>query len=134
MDTTSQSILVVEDDRSLSVAVSKKLELSDFQVYGATSVDEALQVLHDHKIDAIWLDHYLFGDKNGLDFVAATKATAAWQNIPIYIVSNTASDDKVRSYIKLGVTKYYVKSDHRLDEITDEIQTNLAPEIHGDRH
>lgn len=121
-----KTVLVIEDDRSLSAAIVKKLSICNFNVHSASTVDAALQEMTALKmVDAVWLDHYLFGEKDGLDFVTAFKAHPEWRNIPIYIVSNTASEDKVRSYVKLGVAKYYVKSDHRLEEIIGEIQAGL---------
>ena len=122
----SQTVLVVEDERSLSTAINKKLQLNGYNTLTASSVDEAIEYMKDRQpINVIWLDHYLFGDKNGIDFVTTVKAHDKWKQIPIYIVSNTASNDKVQSYIKLGVTKYYVKADHRLDEIIADIETYL---------
>ena len=48
-----------------------------------------------------------------------------WTKIPIFVVSNTASSENLQSYIRLGVDKYSVKSDHRLDEIAGEIKSFL---------
>jgi hypothetical protein len=45
--------------------------------------------------------------------------------VPIFVVSNTASADKVQSYLQLGVNKYYTKADYRLDDIIKDIKTFL---------
>ncbi len=42
------------------------------------------------------------------------------------MVSNTATDDKVKTYLKLGAEKYYTKSDYRLDYIIDDIKKTLC--------
>ena len=76
--------------------------------------------------DAIWLDHYLPGERTGLDLVAKLKSKGSkWRKIPIFIVSNTASNNNVKSYLRLGVTKYCVKAGHRLDEISSDIKSFL---------
>lgn len=126
-----KTILVVEDERALSEAIKTKLILNGFEAVTARSVDSALNFLKDEvKIDAIWLDHYLMGDKDGLDLVCAVKEEGSkWRNIPIYVVSNTASADKVNTYIKLGVEKYYTKSDFRLEKIISDIKNTLEKEI-----
>jgi len=119
--------LVVEDDLSLASAINKKLQLSGFNTVSARSVDEALVLMDQHQpIGVIWLDHYLLGGKDGLVFTEAVRARDEWKGIPIYIVSNTASNDKVASYNKLGISRYYVKADHRLDEIITDIKTNIG--------
>ncbi|MFA6553591.1 MAG: response regulator [Patescibacteria group bacterium] len=111
-------VLIVEDELPLQTAIKKKLETSGFSTITARTVDQALDYLKSlDKVDVIWLDHYLLGSKTGLDFVTEVKNSPVWKTIPIFVVSNTASADKVTSYLQLGVEKYYTKSDYRLDEI-----------------
>ncbi len=117
------TILVVEDERPLVVAIQTKLESRGFDVVTARTIDQAIHYLEEVKsIEVIWLDHYLPGDKTGLDFVAKLKSPKSkWKNLPIFIVSNTASSTSVRSYMRLGVSKYCVKADNRLDQIVRDI-------------
>lgn len=121
------TVLVVEDERPLLEAVKKKLELNDFEVITARTVTQALGYLEDVKaVDVIWLDHYLLGRETGLDFVAKLKAeNSPWKKIPVFVVSNTASPEKVESYLRLGVDKYYTKSDYRLDQMIGDIKKYL---------
>ncbi len=120
-------ILVVEDERSLAEAIRIKLENSGFAVTVARTAEQALNYLEDlERIDAIWLDHYLLGKENGLDIVFALKGNdCKWKQIPIFVVSNTATVDKVQSYMQLGVNKYYVKSNYRLDAIIEDLKKAL---------
>lgn len=125
--TNEKTILVIEDERPLIEAIKKKLENNGFAVTTARTVEQALNYLEDlERVDAIWLDHYLLGKEDGLDFVTKIKShDGQWKTIPIFVVSNTASPDKVQSYIRLGISKYYVKADHRLDGIINEIKSFL---------
>src|SRR6185369_7200166 len=101
----TQTALVVEDDLSLAKAINKKLQLSGFDTVTARSADGALKLMGEQPIGVIWLDHYLIGTKDGIAFAAAVKANDNWKHIPMYVVSNTASNDKVASYHKLGITR-----------------------------
>ncbi len=144
-----RTILVIEDERPLLEAINAKLEKSGFKVIAARSVEEAfdaklgkdglailtvksieqaLEYLESlERVDAIWLDHHLVGEENGLDFVKKFKANGSkWRSIPIFVVSNAASPATIQSYIRAGVSKYYVKSDHRLDEIVRDIESFLS--------
>lgn len=141
---TNKTILVIEDERSLLKAISMKLEKSNFNVITSRSVERAfstpiknitlssvemaLKHLEElEQVDAIWLDHDLLGEDDGLDFVTKFKANGGkWSKIPIFVVSNTASSDLVKTYAKLGVNKYYVKAEHRLDSIIKEIKLSLG--------
>lgn len=126
-----KTILVVEDERPLLDAIKKKLENSNLDVVTARSVDQALSYLEDvGTIDAIWLDHYLLGGESGLDLVTKIKGDGAkWKQIPIFVVSNTASADKVQAYMRFGVDKYFVKSNFRLDQIIEAMKEYLQ---HGE--
>jgi CheY-like chemotaxis protein len=119
-----RTILVLEDEKPLQEAIKAKLQNSGLEVITARSVEEAEAKLNDLKtVDAIWLDHYLLGRENGLDFVTKLKTDgSSHKQIPVFVVSNTANPDKVRSYIQLGVNKYYTKANYRLEQIIGDIQ------------
>jgi CheY-like chemotaxis protein len=126
MENIKRTILVVEDEKPLLEAIHSKLETEGFSVVTARTAEQAYGLLEDiKKIDVIWLDHYLLGKENGLDIVIKIKDDKRYKNIPIFIVSNTASADKVKSYINLGVNKYYIKSNYRLDKIIEDIRACL---------
>lgn len=121
-----RTILVIEDEKQLQEAIRMKLENSGFEVVTARTVEEGLNFMNDlQKIDVVWLDHYLLGKESGLDFVAKVKTHDTWRNIPVFLVSNTASEDKVKAYLQLGVQKYYTKADYRLDGIIEDIKKSI---------
>jgi DNA-binding response OmpR family regulator len=126
-ESKNRTILLIEDERPLVSVIEAKLVKAGFDVVTARTIDQGLGYIEDiETIDAVWLDHYLLGEKTGLDFIAKLKAPESkWAGIPIFVVSNTASDGNLRSYMRLGVTKYFVKAEHRLDEITNDIKTFL---------
>lgn len=122
----TKNILVVEDEKPLLEAIRIKLEKNGFSVVTARTADQAYNFLEEiEKIDVIWLDHYLLGEKNGLDIVVEVKSNKKYKKIPIFVVSNTAGADKIKSYISLGIHKYYTKSNCRLDKIIEDIKDCL---------
>lgn len=128
-----KTIMVVEDEELLLQAIAKKIELSGIDAISCSSGQQALDYLQNlPKIpDAIWLDYYL-KDMNGLEFVAQVKKNPDWQNIPIVVVSNSASPEKVHNMIALGVHKYLLKAKFRLDDILKEILAVTNEEIKKD--
>lgn len=128
MNKQKKVILVVEDERPLAEAIKLTLEKNNFEVVTTRTVEQAKDYVDDLvKIDAIWLDHYLIGKETGLDFVSWCKNEKNIKciNIPIFVVSNTASADKVTTYMSLGVNKYFIKSNHKLNEIIAEISKSI---------
>lgn len=143
--------MVIEDERPLLTVIQAKLEKEGMDVITSRSVERAfsteleenaaggvsmssvelaLKHLADlEKVDAIWLDHNLLGSEDGLDFVSKLKANGGhWKKIPIFVVSNTANPDLVKTYAKLGVHHYYVKAEHKLENIIADIRKVLTRE------
>jgi CheY-like chemotaxis protein len=121
------TILIVEDERPLLEVVQIKLEGSGFDVVTARSVNQALDFLRSlPKVDAIWLDHYLLGQHDGIEFVRQVRSgDERLQRIPIFVISNSASESTEAAYRDLGVEGYYVKSDFQLDEIINDMRSVL---------
>ncbi len=126
MEEKKWTVLVVEDEKGLASAVKDALTINGFEVILNSSVEDALNSLKKvEKVDAIWLDHYLIGSESGLDFVVELKSKAEWSEIPVFIVSNTASQQNVHSYIRLGVTNYYTKADYDIGQIISDLKYTL---------
>lgn len=121
------TILVVEDEKAIQEIIVDILTQNGFTVVTADTVDEAIVELQKRRLfDAIWLDHYLPGKKLGTDFVATIKQHREWKDIPIFVVSNTGGPEKFEIYVRLGIAKYYVKAEHRLKRIVEEIKQYLS--------
>lgn len=121
MVNNKKTILVVEDELPLQNAIKAKLESEGIDTVTARSVEQAMEYVNTMDIDLIWLDHYLLGKDDGLDLVEKIKTNDKYKKIPIFVVSNTASNKKFQTYLSLGVEKYYVKSNCKLDCIVNDI-------------
>lgn len=123
MSKQTPTIMVVEDETLLLQAITKKLKLSNLDVVSCSSGKQAVDYLEsmDELPDAIWLDYYL-KDMNGLAFMQEIKTNPKWNHLPVVVVSNSASPDKVHNMLGLGAKKYVLKAEYRLDEIIDMIR------------
>lgn len=130
MNHSKPKVMVVEDETLLLKAISKKLSLNNFDTISCASCKQALDYLNNltEAPDAIWLDYYL-KDTNGLDFMQELKKNNKWGNIPVIVVSNSASPEKVHSMLALGAKKYLLKSQYRLEDIINIIKEF----IHGEK-
>lgn len=132
MSKENPTIMVVEDETLLLQAITKKIKLSNMDVLSCASGKQAVDYLNslEEMPDAIWLDYYL-KDMNGLAFMQELKTNPKWADIPVLVVSNSASPDKVHNMLALGARKYILKAEYRLDEIIGMIRTfindNAAP-------
>ena len=121
--------MVVEDEVLLLQAITKKIKLSNMDVLSCSSGQQAVDYLNslDELPDAVWLDYYL-KDMNGLAFMQALKNNPKWAHIPVLVVSNSASPDKVNNMMALGAKKYILKAEYRLDQIIEIIKQFIQDE------
>lgn len=123
------SIMVIEDETLLLEAITKKLKILGIHVLSCTSGTQALDYFNTSQElpDAIWLDYYL-KDMDGIIFMDAIKKDPSWAAIPVFVVSNSASPEKVHNMLALGAKKYLLKAEYRLDEIVDIIKDCIQSE------
>jgi len=121
------TVMVIEDEAVLLDAIIKKLGLSDIEAIPCRSGGIAIEYLTKKKVrpDVIWLDYYL-GDMNGLIFMRRLRESGKWDDIPVVVVSNSASNETVENMAKFGVEKYLLKAEHRLDDIIQIIKDMLT--------
>jgi DNA-binding response OmpR family regulator len=110
--------MVVEDEELLLQALTKKFKLAGLDVLSCSSGQQAVDYLNNLDVlpDAISLDYYL-KDMNGLAFMQQVRDNPKWASIPVIVLSNSASNEKVTNMLALGVKKYLLKAEYRLDEI-----------------
>jgi CheY-like chemotaxis protein len=122
MGDTNQIVMVVEDEEMLLRAIEKKLQMVGKTVIACASGQKAIEELKNaSKLpDIIWLDYYL-KDMNGLEFMSYLKTEAKWADIPVMVVSNSASPEKVSNMEAMGVKKYILKAESRLDKLVGTV-------------
>lgn len=110
--------MVIEDEELLLQAITKKLKLSGLDVLSCSSGQQALDYLKSLEAlpDVIWVDYYL-PDMNALALMQQIKDNPTWSGIPVVVVSNSASPEKVNNMLALGAKKYVLKAEYRLDEL-----------------
>jgi two-component system, chemotaxis family, sensor histidine kinase and response regulator PixL len=124
-----RTILVIEDEPFLQAMISTLLTDRGFRVLGARSVVQAIEYLvYEQDIAAIWLDHFVLGEENGIDFMAHVTEHPGWAEIPIFVVSGSDSKDREVLYRKLGAKGFFKKTEYTIEEIVSWIADDLGAE------
>ncbi len=130
MSEKKPTIIVVEDEDVLLQAITEKMHKKGVETIDCKSAEEALDYLNsaEETPGAIWLDYYLQGGgMNGLELLEKLKENEKWAEIPVLVVSNTASKEKVNKMIALGVVDYFVKAESEIGNLVEhakKISTN----------
>ena len=117
-------ILVVEDEILLLEAIGMKMKEDDLDAILCSSGKEAFQHLKKSTTlpDLIWLDYHLT-DMDGLEFMTELKKEKNWEQIPVIVVSNSASKEKLHAVMLLGAKKYILKAENKLKDIIHAAKT-----------
>lgn len=98
-------ILLVEDNKELSMLMSSLLVRDGFQIYCAYSGEEALKILAEEKVRLVLLDIML----PGIDGLGVCAAIRKKGDIPIVVVSALNDKETKMSGYQLGADDYIEK-------------------------
>lgn len=116
-------ILIVEDDINLQKIYTEKLKLEGFEVTSTASGKEGLTSVKDKKPDLILLDIMLGGNFNGFDFLELLKKDESAKKIPVIVLTNLDSEEKVARDI--GASEYLVKANTGIDELVNKVRSYI---------
>ncbi|MHB8618274.1 MAG: ATP-binding response regulator [Chloroflexota bacterium] len=104
-DSERLTILVVEDDREAAELLTLHLTRAGYEVYRASTTDEALEMARRIQPFAVTLDVLLAGS-DGWEFLSALKSDPQMANVAVIVVSIV---DNREFGFALGATDYLVK-------------------------
>lgn len=120
----SKTILVIEDEAPLQDAIKIKLEKENLRCLPALSAEDGIIILKKEVPDLIWLDLLLPG-MGGFAFLEQIRKEPSFRNVPVVIVSVSASPEKIRRAFELNVVDYLVKSQYKLSDIVKRVKMFL---------
>ena len=102
-------ILVIDDDPSLQELVTQLLNLTGFEIISALTAAEGAAALRKHPLpDCVLLD-LMLPDVSGLELLRQIRAKAAFDPLPIIILSTLAEPETIRKGLDLGADRYITK-------------------------
>ncbi len=102
-------ILIVDDARTFRYMMLKMLkELGYADISAASCVDEAKQLLKDHKFDLILSDWHM-PVETGLDLLKYVRATPELAKIPFIMITTENDKSRILDALKIGMQSYLFK-------------------------
>ncbi len=115
-------VLVLEDEVLLSRAIVSKLEQEDMQAVSFGLISQAINYVKKNGLPSVvWLDYYLI-DGNGVEFMKKFYQTKSHKDIPVVVVSNSATQEKIDDMLELGAKEYLPKAENSLDNIVKHVK------------
>jgi len=115
-------ILIVDDSaaiRKILQRVLRQTGMSIGTIYEAGDGQEALETLKKQKIDLVLSDINM-PKMDGLQFLASVRASAAWKDIPVVMITTEGGETRVAEAVKLGASGY-VRKPFTADQIKEKL-------------
>jgi len=121
----AKKILIVDDEPDISKSLSEHFERQGYKVDIAYNGEECLVHAKEFKPDLILLD-ILMPVMDGISALKQLKADSATSGIPVIMLTNLDSQDKVAGAMEAGTTHYLVKSDYSPEDLDKKVDEVLA--------
>jgi len=117
-------MLIIEDDKFLSLVLKGRLEREGFEVFQAFDGNEALEILKKDIPDLILLD-LIMPNMSGFEILEFLRSDPQYSSIPVVVVSNLGQESDIEKAKNLGVIEYYVKVRTSIDNLILNIKSLL---------
>ena len=114
MDNNVKRILLIEDEKPLSMALKRKLENDGFVVDTAFDGVEGLRRIQENEYALVLLD-LVMPNLDGFGVLSAVKASN--KHIKIIVSSNLGQQEDIQKAKALGAIDYFIKIEHPLSDI-----------------
>lgn len=127
MGNETKTILVVEDEVAMLKAISAKLEKENFKVIQAADGEEGFTAAVENKPDLVMLD-IIMPKFDGLTVMKKIRTEGgSWgEQVPIIMLTNLSDPDSVSDAAKYKVFDFLVKTDWRLEDISELVKKKIA--------
>ena len=120
IETSSQSILIVEDDEITREMLKKSLETNEYKVSVAKNGKEGLERVKRAKPALILLD-LMMPEMDGFEFAEELRENKEWLDIPVVVITAKDLNSEDHNRLKGNVEAIMQKGSYTKDELLSEV-------------
>ena len=121
-----KTILIVEDDRALSLTLKDNFEKEGFGIILAKDGVEGLKFALEQKPDLILLD-IVMPNMDGMTMMRKLRDDVRGKKVPIILLTNLEADDAIMKGIIRDEPSYYlVKANWKMEDVIEKVKERLG--------
>ena len=124
MNTQPHSVLLAEDEETMSVPLSETLKKAGYVVYNAANGEEGLRLALDKHPDII-LSDLKMPKMGGLEMIQEIRKDAWGKNAEIIILTNIADVSALEKIKDEGAFLYMIKSDSSMEDVLEKVKSRI---------
>jgi DNA-binding response OmpR family regulator len=125
MSAEGKTILIIDDEPSLTDAISSALEYESFSVLIANDGETGLQTAFDKRPDLILLDLRM-PDMDGIEVLKRVRANEWGKHARVVMMTAAGDTERMADAVEYGVDSYILKSDLQLQELVERVKEKLS--------
>ena len=119
------TILLVEDDTTLSEMYTLKLSGAGYTVWHASNGQEGLALLEKNGASSLILLDVMMPVMDGFTMLERVKANDVWKKIPVVMLTNLGQGEDMERGKKLGAVDYWVKANLTPAQVVEKVKAIL---------
>jgi DNA-binding response OmpR family regulator len=120
-----EKILLIEDNREISLLYTESLEKAGYNVTPALSGEQGLEFARSEPFDLILLD-IMLPQKSGLDVLKELKADPKASGVPVYMLTVLGQESVIKEAFELGAAGYFMKASYAPKDVVREVKNVFA--------
>ncbi|HAM95770.1 hypothetical protein A2W39_02005 [Candidatus Azambacteria bacterium RIFCSPHIGHO2_01_46_10] len=121
-----KTILIVEDDRALSLTLKDNFEKEGFGIILAKDGVEGLKFALEQKPDLILLD-IVMPNMDGMTMMRKLRDDVRGKKVPIILLTNLEADDAIMKGVIRDEPSYYlVKANWKMEDVIEKVKERLG--------
>ncbi len=122
---SKKTILIVDDEELITAALAKKLINAGYNVIIQRNGEDGLKVALEKHPDLVLLD-IIMPKMDGVTFLGKIRNDEWGKNVPVIVLTNLESGEKVQKSLQLGVYDYLVKTNWSLSDVLEKVNQSLS--------
>lgn len=125
MNTSQQTILIIEDEETILNGISDKFTHEGFLVYKCKDGKEGLDKAMKEHPDFILVDN-LMPNYDGFYFLEKLRKDEWGEKVPVIMWSNSHDSKTIAQAKKLGISDFMIKSEWEYRDVVKKVREDLA--------
>lgn len=120
-----KTVLVVDDDEALRLVLSEALRAEGVKTLEAQNGVNGLEIALEKHPDFILLD-IMMPEMGGEEMLQKLRADEWGENVPVFVLTQLESMDKITDMMTAKIDGYFVKSSLSVDSMVKDIKKKLG--------